>query len=347
MIEHPNADRLEVAKVGGYLSVIAKGILKTGDIAAYIPEGSMLPDWLIEQMDLVGRLSGKAKNRVKAAKLRGILSQGLVLGTDNGQIKGCDVKEGDDVTELLEVIKYEPPIPDHMLGSLRSGISGLSGLSYCIDYDIEDIKRYPEILQVGELVVLSEKLHGTWCCLGIHPDVGPVVSSKGLSSKGLMFDVDEPKNEKNLYVRVWHKHKKTIEQIYQKLAGPGEGCYVIGELIGCGVQDLHYGLKSPSFRVFDIKLGDRTSGRWLSPHEVRKAINGQLEGIPWLFEGAYDEDLLKKWTEGESKMPGAGHIREGVVIRLITERMDMELGRVILKSISGQYLTRKGGTEYN
>lgn len=76
--EHPNADALELAQVGLYRAVVAKGAYRTGDFAVYIPEQAVLPDVLIAQLGLTGRLAGGAANRVKAVRLRGELSQGLV-----------------------------------------------------------------------------------------------------------------------------------------------------------------------------------------------------------------------------------------------------------------------------
>ena len=35
------------------------------------------------------------------------------------------------------------------------------------------------------------------------------------------------------------------------------------------------------------------------------------------------------------------------MVKPVAERESTEFGRVILKSVSGDYLTRKGGTEYN
>ena len=75
---HPNADRLELAAVGGFRCVVQKGAFKNGDLAAYIPEAAVCPEWLIKELGLEGRLAGSKHNRVKAVKLRGALSQGLV-----------------------------------------------------------------------------------------------------------------------------------------------------------------------------------------------------------------------------------------------------------------------------
>ena len=80
--DHPNADALELAIIGGYRAIVKIGEFKAGDPVVYIPEAAIIPQYLLEDMGLEGYLAGKDKNRVKAIKLRGILSQGLVLPID-------------------------------------------------------------------------------------------------------------------------------------------------------------------------------------------------------------------------------------------------------------------------
>lgn len=82
--DHPNADALELAVIGGYRAIVKLGEFEAGDLAVYIPEAAIVPDWLLKRMGLEGKLAGKDKNRVKAIKLRGILSQGLVLPLEYG-----------------------------------------------------------------------------------------------------------------------------------------------------------------------------------------------------------------------------------------------------------------------
>ena len=169
---HPNADRLELAVVGDYRSIVMKGQFKTGDLGVYIPEAAVCPDWLIAEMGLEGKLAGKQKNRVKAVKLRGILSQGLVYPVLEMSVNGeprysvcgegwknpesmndnIDVEVGSVVTEFLGITKYEPPIPVHMAGEV------FNAHGYTLKYDIENYKRYPEVLQDGELVIFTEKI---------------------------------------------------------------------------------------------------------------------------------------------------------------------------------------------
>jgi RNA ligase (TIGR02306 family) len=77
--EHPNADALSLGAIEGqaWQFIVAKGLYNDGDLGAFIPEGSVVPAPIIAEMDLDGKLSGAERNRVKAVRLRGILSQGL------------------------------------------------------------------------------------------------------------------------------------------------------------------------------------------------------------------------------------------------------------------------------
>ena len=335
---HPNADRLELAAIGGFRCVVGKGSFSDGDLAAYIPEGSVCPDWLIAELGLEGKLAGSKKNRVKAVKLRGALSQGLVYPVHDGRVRGRPVAEGDEVTDLLELVKYEPPIPIAMQGEVRP-VHGAT-----LRYDIENVKKYPDALQDGEPVVITEKLHGTWCCLGWHPDHGPIVTSKGMSDRGMALILNEA-NRTNLYVRTWHAFEARFETARARLAGDGQVFYVVGEVYGRGVQDLHYGEPNPAFRVFDAYVGEPGRGRYLPPDEV-ESLGDLFPLVPVLYRGPFSAAVMLEHTDGATAL-GGRHVREGVVVKPATERESAEFGRVILKSVSGDYLTRKGGTEYN
>ena len=356
--EHPNADALELAVVGDYRSIVRKGQFKTGDLGVYIPEAAIVPDWLLEEMGLTGRLAGKEGNRVKAIKLRGILSQGLVVPAIDGVLtrnaSGADedtlfVNEGDDVTEFLGITKWEPPIPVHMAGEV------FNAFGMTLSYDIENFKKYPNVLQEGEEVVMTEKLHGTWCCLGYHPDAPhEIVTSKGLSDKGLAFKFNEA-NAQNLYIRALHSTLIQGDVVVRdgnvinraRSFFEDEPFYILGEIFGKGIQDLTYGLDKPQFRVFDIYVGEPGKGRYLDFEEmvgICKELN--LTTVPILYKGPYSNKIKGIYTNGKTVL-GETHIREGIVIKPTTERRDNELGRVILKSVSDAYLLRKGGTEYN
>ena len=336
---HPNADRLELAAIGGFRCVVGKDSYVDGDLAAYIPEGAICPDWLITELGLEGKLAGSRKNRVKAVQLRGALSQGLVFPVRDGMIRGRQVVEGDDVTELLELVKYEPPIPISMQGEVRA-VHGAT-----LKYDIEDFKKYPDEFRDGEPVVITEKLHGTWCCLGWHAEQGPIVTSKGMSDKGLALLLNDA-NKSNLYVRTWGAHQEAFESARTRTAGDGRPFYVLGEVYGRGVQDLHYGQPNPAFAMFDAYVGEPGTGRYLNPDELVESLSDLFPLVPVLYRGPFSLAKLQELTDGTTTIGGA-HAREGVVLKPVAERVSNEFGRVILKSVSGKYLTRKGGTEFN
>lgn len=371
---HNNADTLELAVVGDYRSCVRKGQFVTGDLGVYIPESAVVPDWLIEKLGLTGKLAGPQKNRVKAMKLRGILSQGLILPLDiypfhtyidkvghdfKGERVGVGkpVDEatevmfaplGTDVAEFLGITKFEPPIPVHMSGEV------FAAHGYTLKYDIENIKKFPDAIPEGEMVLITEKLHGTWTCFGYHPDIGnPIVTSKGLSAQGLAFKINE-QNADNLYIRslvnTADADGNDVLDHLQKEFVAGLPFYVLGETYGKGVQDLHYGLTKPHFRAFDIYVGEPGGdGRYLCGHEFMSVCHKiGLETVPVLYHGPYSKALVKEFTDGKDNVTGA-HMREGIVIRgLLDDKRLPDLGRVILKSVSEGYLLRKGdATEYN
>lgn len=82
---HPNADALEIVKVGGFNCITRIGDYQIGDLAVYIPEGAVVPESILKSMNLwdegkdKGKLAGKQGNRVKIAKLRGVVSIGLLF----------------------------------------------------------------------------------------------------------------------------------------------------------------------------------------------------------------------------------------------------------------------------
>ncbi len=345
ILPHPNADLLELAQVGDYLSIIPKNHYKDGDLAVYIPEQAIVPEDIIESLGLTGKLTGKAKNRVRAVKLRGILSQGLIY-PNNGW------NEGDILNDTLGIVKYEPELPLHLAGEVDN-----VGEEYTLKYDIENYKKFPNVIEEGELVQFTEKLHGTFSMFTACPsdqlnekliDSRFAVASKGLGSKGLAFK-DNEKNESNLYLKT--AKELGIFEVAGKLADRfGANVTLAGEIFGSKVQDLQYGVQGGTqFRLFDIAVGNLRSEKRYLNHEVIEDICKEfnIQRVPVLFVGKFSKEVLLEHTYGKETVSGTeSHIREGIVVKPLIERRDPELGRVLLKSISDDYLLRKNGTEY-
>ncbi|MCZ4611763.1 RNA ligase (ATP) [Streptomyces sp. Lzd4kr] len=340
--EHPNADALELAQVGLYRAVVAKGAYRSGEAAVYIPEQAVLPTGLIEELGLTGRLAGSASDRVKAVRLRGELSQGIVCRPK--ALGDVDLTraaaEGTDFAELLGITKWVPPIPPTMSGDVESAPDLLPWV------DIENIQRYPDIFTPGEPVVLTEKLHGSACLLTYVADEERVyVSSKGFGSKSLALREES----RNLYWRAIRGHgvAEAAARLAERLGARRVG--IFGEVFGAGVQDLTYGAdgrrETLGYAAFDVSAEIDGRVRWL---DAAEALDGELPLVPRLFEGPFDIERVLEVASGRETVSGRElHLREGVVIRPAVERYSAVTGgRAIAKAVSPAYLTRKGGTEY-
>lgn len=341
------ADKIVLARVGGYQTIIMKDSFKVGDMAFYIPEASIVPQEIVTYLGLEGRLAGSDKNRVKAIKLKGILSQGLLLPLDylrkeeHGD-KQLFFAEG-DYAEKLGITKYEPVVPVSMSGDVVA-----IGPENTINFDIDNIKKYPSLF--GEIVpvVITEKIHGTFVQIGILSKYtneklfgaknNIFVASKGLGAKGLVFGADVD----NIYTRCL---KDLLPVLEEHFSGYEDDVYFLGEIFGKGVQDLHYG-KPPSVRFFDVAyksrgyLNNKEKGALLS-------ILG-FPQVPVLYQGRFSMKIVNNLLDMDTVEGDKVHMMEGVVIRADDERLKHpRLGRPILKAVSERYLLRKGGTEYN
>lgn len=368
---HPNADRLELARIGLFDAVVGKGSFADGETVLYIPEQAILPQRLITALGLEGKLGGKAKNRVKAVSLRGALSQGIVakVGIVNTfpedhfyndtmtalrTINSNEPLSTYDFAPILGIEKWQPEVPAHMSGDIFAASALLPWI------DIENIKRFPDIFTEGEQVSVSEKLHGT-CTLATVIFAGEqsiqevLVTSKGFAEKKLCL----VENPNNLYWRAVNNYP--VRKLAQIVVDDVEGVAVrsvgiYGETYGAGVQDLSYGATRngvPGFAVFDIyvKLVDGT-GYWVKPSEVKfYTLEADIPSVPVLFEGPYNIEHIASIASGKEQMSGTeANIREGVVIRsAIEEKKIDDFGnghRKIAKFGTEEYLTRKNGSEY-
>lgn len=376
VVDHPNADRLTINTVAGYRCISAKlddgsPRYSAGDLAVYIPEQAVLPEWLLKEMDFwkdgKGTLAGSRGDRVRAVKLRNVVSQGILYPLETnaagesllvGMLRNYVVQEGDDVAEALGIVKYEPPIPTNMAGEVWNA----SGMT--LNYDIESLQKYPNVFQEGEEVVVTEKLHGTFVCYGLYWDgeeYTTIVTSKGLGAKGLALKFSDKNLRENIYLRVLENTRDEngddlLERIERKMKLAAEimepmSIYLLGEIYGKGIQDLTYGETVPQFRVFDVYVGQPGQGSFLEAEHLETTGTlsfqdiAQINTVPVLYKGPFSQAVMDELRDGACY---SGHnIREGIVITPARERTDPELGRVKLKYVSPDYLTRKGGTEYN
>lgn len=305
--EHPNADVLSIVDVFGWQCVVRTEDWKDGDLAVYIPPESIVPD--TEEIKNLGGVAG----RIKAMKLRGVISLGLLIHAPE------EATEGDDLMVRLGITHYEPPLPMSSGGEAERGPAG-----HWPHYDVENFRNaaYGSLLVPGEEVVVTEKIHGANARYVWTEDRQWAGSHKE-------WKREDPGN---LYWQVLIQNPWLEDWCREH---PNIATY--GEAYG-QVQDLKYGTgrNEIRFAAFDILK----AGRWLGWDDAQNMAVG-LQWVPILYRGSFYERFTKELAEGDSSIPGAIHLREGVVVRPATERWSQEIGRVQLKLVSNRYLTKK------
>lgn len=357
---HPNADALELAQVDGFRAIVRKGEFKTGDYAVYIPEKAMIPDDLLEEIGLTGKLAGAGRNRVKPIRLRGELSEGIVcrpeaLGLSwhwiGDDVTAPDILEAllaEDYAAALGIEKWSPHVPAQMAGKIRQ-----RGPSVILGWiDIPNIKKDPTMFKEGDWVIATEKVHGThlMCTLDLRVENWEfLLSSKGMGKQG--WDLVE--DSSNLYwqaARKWQLEEWMRDAVQFFTPLKPQRIAIYGEVYGNGIQDLGYG-EEVGYRLFDIRVDDV----WISQYAVQRIAkilaepetwNHLVRAVPMLYDGLYDYDTLMELASGHTVVGNGKHMREGIVVRHAHEKTMSNGDRVIAKFISPEYLLRKNGSEF-
>ena len=339
--EHPNADRLALATIKGWNCVVGLNA-KEGDLVVFCPPDSVIPMDLIEKYELEYL---KKDGRVKTVKLRGAISQGLILDIPEGK----NWRVGQDVAKELGITKYEPP------ESKRLQIQGQPTRRkrnplFDKYTDISNIKNYNTIFKVGEEVVISEKIHGSNFRAGKLERYG-----KGLWNriKSYFFgDYEFVYGSHNVQI-TGHAGRKCFygEDVYGRMAKKynldellQEDYIVYGEIHGKGIQELEYGMEDIDVRFFDIKY----KGKYLDYRDfISFCQHRNLPMVPLLYKGKLEEGTIEEYTKGNSIMSKVLQIREGCVVKPLYEENNKLIGRKVLKSINPEYLLKKDRTEFH
>lgn len=337
--KHPNADKLDIATIKGWNCVVGRNEYKPGDLVVFVPPDSVLPDTLIEERKLDYLKKG---NRIRAVKLRGVVSQGLILSVPT-EVRW---REGQDVANELGITKWEPP-QQHVQGPQKTGRRRNNPHFYKYT-DIENIRHYHSLFKEGEDVIITEKVHGSNWRAGYLKR-----GSRNLFERivaWLFGQYEFVYGSHNVQLTAFKKHSgfykgdpygRIVEKYDIKNKLPKD-TVIYGEVYGKGIQDLTYGKEEIDLVVFDVMQ----DGKYLGYHAMIDFCKARsLPVVPLLYVGQYSEDVLKKCTEGKSRICPT-QIREGCVVRSFNEENDMRIGRKMLKSISEEYLLRQNATEF-
>lgn len=324
----PGADRIVVAQVDGWECVVQKDEFHVGEHIVYVEVDSIVP----ERPEF--EFLRSRKFRVRTIKLRGQVSQGLVLPLSilpNGT--GCDL--GDDVTDALGITKYDPeaqveaqlltkqpqtpqnPIakflmrfkwyrkrfmkpkrkggfPDWIVKTDETRIQNLTTL-----FDIER-KR-------GTSFSVTEKMDGQSATYFLRK-VSRRKYEFGVCSRNIRLG--EPDNSS-----YWTIAKKyDIENVLKQLIGDYETIVLQGEICGNGIQGNKYHISNYDLFVFNLIYPDHKC----TTAEIAGLVAPfGLKTVPIVEEGKTLPDTiaeLVEYSKGHSVVRKEQK-REGVVMR--------------------------------
>lgn len=317
------ADAIECAVVGGWTVVVKKGEFTPGDLAVYCEIDSWIPTTLapfLSKGQAPREFDGIAGERLRTVKLRGQLSQGLLLPYATcGKICAQD----EDVTELLGIVKWEAPIPAQLAGEVKGAFPG-----WIRKTDQERVQNltaeFAEWQRVGTAWEVTEKLDGSSMTVFLRD------GEFGVCSRNLELRDTETNS-------LWRAARD--QDLETKLRTLGRNLALQGELIGEGVQGNPYKIRPGQvFKLFDIY--DIDTGSYLDSAERRQLCwDLDIEHVPVLYNWVMNTDdsmtgVLAS-ADGSSELC-EDTVREGLVFK------QLDNPNISFKAISNQFLLGGG-----
>ena len=323
------ADAIEIAVVNGWSVVVAKNANhKVGDKVIYCEIDSFLPtepEFEFLRKSSYKKLSdGTEGFRLRTIKLRGQISQGLIISLSNAKqivqrnlnIDDPDWTEGENVSEKLGIIKYEPPVP----ASLEGIAKGLFP-SFIPKTDEERIQNLSETYFTFKenpvSYYVTEKLDGSSATYYYRN------GEFGVCSRNLeLIETDD-----NTFWKV-----ARILDLENKLKSLNFNASLQGELVGEGIQGNPY--KILGQKVFFFNVYNIDEGHYLDFDRFTEIIASlELSTVPILetnFKLPNTIEEILSYSENKSFL-NKSFDREGVVIRSVDRK-------VSFKAISNRFL---------
>lgn len=332
------ADAIERARILGWWVVVKKGEVRPGDKVVYCEIDSLLPVrpefeflrtacYKPEVRDNLNALVRPEGFRIKTVKMRGQVSQGIcfplsLLPAD------ATTEEGTDVTELLGIHKYEPPLPVHLLGRKKGHLPHF--LPKTDEVRVQVIAPHLERHR-GKTFYLTEKLDGTSFSAFLNQD------EFGVCGRNYWLDENDPTCA---LVRM-AKELALGEKLRAIRSTQGFNVAVQGELIGPSIQGNKYALRAHQLRIFNVLDIDRA--RMIDHAEMLTLLTEYgLASVPQLGTLVLDHtvDELVQMSIGTSVLNPKVQ-REGLVLRPLSEEKDDEFGtRLSFKVINPSFLLK-------
>ena len=314
--------------------------------------------------------------RITVRKFRKEYSEGLLMPLDAVGLAGKGLSEGDDAAELVGITHYNPPEDEpevHEPSIKQSKVWPRSwrGWMYFLwywcsftiynpwgqlgggnerapkntppMYDVESYKNFTDALIDGEVVTVTEKIHGSnarYTYRNDIADVGWQAKLRALISFGRMVDGKMYAGSRKLWKsptssNTWRKILQQRPDIRRWCTDHPE--YTLyGEAIPTQ-GGFDYGLKPGEVDCLLFDILDPL-GVWVPLDQTRRMLEGyDIRWVPVLYEGPWDFQTVSKLVDGKTHVPGAKHVQEGIVTKANPDRFARGLGRVSLKIVSNAY----------
>jgi RNA ligase (TIGR02306 family) len=247
-----NSDNLQHYRINGWWVVDRKDQYGVGDEVVYFEIDSWIPHKIaafLSKGKEPREFLGVPGERLRTIKLRGALSQGLILpymtlmSNYKGECSSTDWYVGQDVTDELGVLKWEPPINAQLAGMMKGNFP-----HFIRKTDQERVQNIPfyelqEMFQNHEFEV-SEKLDGSSMTI-YHAD------EWGVCSRNVDLKLDQ---EGNSFVDCFNSLvKQGLKEKWDEVFGDIP-IAIQGELIGQGIQGNQYNILGHEFRLYNVSL---------------------------------------------------------------------------------------------
>lgn len=320
----PNADSICTYGIDGWKVVDTIGKYNVGDLVVFCEIDSFIPNSIAPFLTAPDRFPkeylGIKGEKLRSKKLKGALSQGLLLPLScipQNDLEWTD-PIGVDVSELLGIVKYDPPLPAQLAGQAKGNFPSLVPKTSQERIQNINLEKY-----YGEYEV-TEKLEGSSCTFFLDLEGNFEVCSRNLSLK---------EDENNSFWKAAHMYNVKEKMLENNLLG-----YAIqGELVGEGIQGNIYNIKGVDFYVYDIY--DVKEGEYLEAL-ARRSIATQLnlKHVPVIdlvkYVGDVSKDELLSYAEGKSQL-NPKQEREGCVYKNLMDTTKS------FKCISDRYLLKE------
>lgn len=324
---HPDADLLDIATIGGWKCVTKRNEFKTGDLAIYFSIDSWIPSTIAPFLTkgIAARVYNEVSGeRLRTVKLRGVVSQGLLLPVSCVPDQTLVLNEGDDLSEVLNIQKWERA---DVLNLAGNALGLFPSFIYKTNQErVQNLSREIKKWADEDLTFeVTEKCEGSSCTVFFNNE------EFGVCSRNLQLK----ETEGNTF---WET--ALMYDLRLKMTALNRNIAVQAELIGPGIQNNIYKLDKFQLKVFDIFDIDTLS--YLSP-EQRCELVTEL-GLPSapVLDKAFrlpTENImtaLLTLAEGKSIIGNTKCQREGLVLKANNGT------RTTFKVISNSYLLKHG-----